>query len=90
MFDSLLPIRMKEALFLPILLMIMEGVGRLKAVSREEDKGDFSLLSSAVSDALGSLHNLPGLSLMNMYKGCASSGSGSLLLRFRPFVYRVA
>lgn len=66
MFDSLLQIRMKEALFLPILLMIMEGIGRLKAVSRGENKGDFSLLSSAVSDALGSLHNLPGLSFMNV------------------------
>ena len=39
---------MKEALFLPILLMIMEGVGGLKAVSREENKEDFSLLSSSL------------------------------------------
>lgn len=59
------------------------------SVQRGEQRGLF-LLSSIVSDALGSPHNLPGLSFMNMYKGCASSGSSSLLLRFRPFVCRVA
>ena len=84
----------REALFLPILLMIMEGVGHLKAVSRDENKEDFSLLYSTVwlpvSDALGSLQKLPGLSFMNLYKDWASSVSDSFLLRFRPFVDRVA
>ena len=84
----------RQALFLPILLMIMEGVGHLKAVSRDENKEDFSLLYSTVwlpvSDALGSLQKLPGLSFMNLYKDWASSVSDSFLLRFRPFVDRVA
>ena len=42
MSDSFLQVQMKEDVLLPILLMIMEGVGHLKAVSREENKEDFS------------------------------------------------
>lgn len=42
MSDPFLQVLTKEAVFLPILLMIMEGMGHLKAVPREEKKEDFS------------------------------------------------
>ena len=42
MSDSFLQVQMKEYVLLPILLKILEGVGHLKAVSREENKEDFS------------------------------------------------
>lgn len=49
-FDSSLQIQMREALLLPILLMTLEGMGLLQAVSRDENKEVFPLLYTTQSN----------------------------------------
>lgn len=50
---------MKEALFFTILLMTVEGVGHLKAMSRDENEEDSSLLYATHSNCQSQMLRKP-------------------------------